>query len=119
MISIVANLVHDLTSTVGDTGTYCDFKILSHCHLYILKFFYPCISHTVCMLVISAVVMTSSSMGCLERKTRQHNTAERQSNTTQLAQGSHFSKKKASSGGTRTHSLAMQRSYQLSCLCVM
>ena len=33
-------------------------------------------------------------MRCLERKTRQHNTTERQSNTTQLTQGSYFSKKK-------------------------
>ena len=30
----------------------------------------------------------------LERKARQHNTTERQSNTTQLAQGSYYSKKK-------------------------
>ena len=40
----------------------------------------------------------------LRKKARQHNTAERQSNTTQLAQGSYFSKKKlAASGGSRTH----------------
>ena len=33
-------------------------------------------------------------MRCLERKARQHNTTERQSNTTQLAQGSIFQRKK-------------------------
>ena len=35
-----------------------------------------------------------TSMRCLERKARQHNTTERQSNTTQLAQGSIFQRKK-------------------------
>ena len=33
-------------------------------------------------------------MRCLERKARQHNTTERQSNTTQLTQGSIFQRKK-------------------------
>ena len=62
------------------------------------------------------VCMTSSSMRSLERKARQHNTTERQGNTTQLAQGSHFSKKKVASGGTGTYDrpLARGRSYQLS-----
>ena len=36
-------------------------------------------------------------MKCSER--RQRNTTERQSNTTQLAQGNYFSKKKTASGG--------------------
>ena len=45
----------------------------------------------------------------LRKKARQHNTTERQSNTTQLTHGSLFSKKKTASGGIQTHNCPLAR----------
>ena len=52
----------------------------------------------------------------LEKKARQRNTRERQSNTTQLAQGSYFSKKKLPWVGFKPMAVRLLgvRSYQLS-----
>ena len=49
------------------------------------------------------------------------NTTERQSNTTQLAQGSYFQRKKTASGGTRTHdhSLASHTLLNVFLLCCL
>ena len=92
-------------------------KVLVSKYMYMYMYIHVCTctcAHSTCLLIHDF----KTSMRCLERKARQRNTTERQSNTTQhnSPKAVIFQRKRLPWVGLRTHDcpLARRRSYQLS-----